>query len=387
MATNKKTFVPVVAVLNMKGGVGKTTLSANIFRVLFERRRASTLLLDLDPQFNLTQALFTRASYDKLKTEGKTILPVMEPPSSVGLFDIATSAMPPPAAATINYCFLYFTKIPSIVLDVVPGDFGLVKYSLMNDSKKLDSVRDRFLKFIEQEKANYKVICLDCNPSSSFLTLCALHACTHILVPVRPDRFSMLGLEILAEFVDSLDYLKKSELTGYCDEILDGIRATAVEASGCIALGLIRPAIFALRAQIDATVAWLYFKDPPKEWDYLIRTGEGFKSRGEIIEFLTKFVDKFGARFSILSAHKLRKVDQPYRLLSAHIHGQSTLVIPTFQKLEAMVYPEKQCKEAISLQLEVSEYVNDIFLSCFASKWPSLPDEIINSAKSRISSG
>jgi chromosome partitioning protein len=230
----KKKFIPVVAVLNMKGGAGKTTLSANIFRVLFERHHAGTLLLDLDPQFNLTQALFTRANYDKLKTAEKTILPVMEPPSSVGLFDVATSTMPPPAAATINFCYRYFIKTPSITLDVVPGDFGLVKYSLMNDSKKLDGVRERFLKFIEQEKDNYRVICLDCNPSSSFLTLCALHACTHILVPVRPDRFSMLGLEILAEFVESLPSLSPKPQFFV---VLNGIRrggrdsvANAVEA-------------------------------------------------------------------------------------------------------------------------------------------------------------
>src|SRR6266436_3154629 len=146
----KKPFVPVVAVLNMKGGVGKTTLSANIFRVLFERRHAATLLLDLDPQFNLTQALLTRAAYDKLKAAGKTILPVMEPPSTVGLFDIATSSVPPPSAAAINHSFLHFTKEPATRLDVIPGDFGLVKYSLMNDSRKLDSVRERFLKFVEQ---------------------------------------------------------------------------------------------------------------------------------------------------------------------------------------------------------------------------------------------
>jgi chromosome partitioning protein len=230
----KKAFVPVIAVLNMKGGVGKTTLSANIFRVLFERRRAGTLLLDLDPQFNLTQALFTRTSYDKLKLSGKTILPVMEPSSNVGLFDVATSTMPPPAASEINFSHFYFKSEPTERLDIVPGDFGLVKYSLMNDSKKLDSVRDRFLKFVEQEKANYKVICLDCNPSSSFLTLCALHACTHILVPVRPDRFSMLGLEILAEFVENLPSLspKPQFLV-----VLNGIRrggkdsvANAVEA-------------------------------------------------------------------------------------------------------------------------------------------------------------
>ena len=181
-----------------------------------------------------------------------------------------------------------------------------------------------------------------------------------------------------------VDYLKKSELTGCCDDLLDGIRATAVEASGCIALGLVRPAIFALRAQIDATVAWLYFKDHPVEWEHLVTTGEGFKSRSEIIEFLTKFVGKFGSRFAILSSHKKRKIDQPYKLLSAHIHGQSSLVIPTFQNLKSMVYPEKQCREAIQLQTEVSEYVTDLFLAYYASKWPSLSPEIMNSIKARM---
>lgn len=231
--SSKKPFVPVVAVLNMKGGVGKTTLSANIFRVLFEKLRSGTLLLDLDPQFNLTQALFTRGAYDKMKALGKTILPVMEPSFSVGLFDVATSTTPPPPSSDLYHTLYYFPKTTEI-LAIIPGDFGLVKYSLMNDNKKLDHVKQRFLKFIDQEKANYKIICLDCNPSSSFLTLCALHACTHILVPVRPDRFSMLGLEILAEFVENLPSLPvKPEFI----VVLNGIRrggrdsvANAVEA-------------------------------------------------------------------------------------------------------------------------------------------------------------
>jgi hypothetical protein len=181
-----------------------------------------------------------------------------------------------------------------------------------------------------------------------------------------------------------VDYLKKSQLTGCCDDILDGIRATAVEASGCIALGLIRPAMFALRAQIDATMAWLYFKDHPVEWDFLLRTGEGFKARGEIVEYLVKLVERYSVRFSILNSHRNRTVEQPYRLLSAHIHGQSTLVIPTFQNLAAMVYPEVRCREAVKLQVEVSEYIGDVLLSCFASWWSALPEEIINSVKLRV---
>ena len=201
----KKTFVPVVAVLNMKGGVGKTTLSANVFRVLFEDKKVGTLLLDLDPQFNLTQTLFTREAYDKLKANGKTISAVMEPPSDLGLFSVKTTAEPPPEPARLVQNKFYFPGAqPPVRLDIVPGDFKLSKYSLMDDNKKLGSVRERFMKFVDKAKETYRVVVIDCNPSSSFLTLCALQACTHVLVPVRPDRYSVLGLELLSEFIEGV---------------------------------------------------------------------------------------------------------------------------------------------------------------------------------------
>lgn len=207
MAKKAKSFVPVVAVLNMKGGVGKTTICASLSLSLFENREISALLIDLDPQFNLTQGLLTRAVYDEYKSDAQTIYSAMEPPSDVGLFDVATSAQPPPKAETISHEFFYLTNKPSKTIELVPGDFQLVKYSLMDDNSKLQGVKTRLLKFIEQAKSRYDAIFLDCNPSSSFLTLCALHAATHVLVPVRPDRFSMLGLEILAEFIESLPTL------------------------------------------------------------------------------------------------------------------------------------------------------------------------------------
>lgn len=55
---------------------------------------------------------------------------------------------------------------------------------------------------------------IDCNPSSSFITLCALHACSRLLVPVRPDRYSILGLELLSTFVDRIPTIDpKPEIT------------------------------------------------------------------------------------------------------------------------------------------------------------------------------
>jgi len=193
----------VVAVLNMKGGVGKTTISAHVMRVLYHRHRIKTLLVDLDPQFNLSQALISRATYDDLKNSSRTISSVMEPPPMAGLHDIRTSDGPPPEAAKVIYGLRHFLKSP-ITLDLLPGDFRLVKYSMIDNRLKLDSVQKRFLRFVGESRKSYGLICIDCNPSSSFITGCALHACTHLLVPIRPDRYSVLGLEILYDFVSQI---------------------------------------------------------------------------------------------------------------------------------------------------------------------------------------
>jgi chromosome partitioning protein len=204
---SKKKLAPVIAVINMKGGVGKTTISAHVFRMMFKNLRASTLVLDLDPQFNLTQALFKRKHYENIKEAGGTILAAMEPPPAAGMFEVRTSSSPPPRASEIGQVLWYFAQtdtLPREDLMVVPGDFRLVKYSLMDDNRKLTAVQKRFLRFIRQGREDFKIVCIDCNPSSSFLTLCALKACTHILVPVRPDRYSVLGLELLTDFVDSI---------------------------------------------------------------------------------------------------------------------------------------------------------------------------------------
>lgn len=202
---NAQKTTPVVAVLNIKGGVGKTTVTAHVMRVLYHQCAARTLLVDLDPQFNLTQAVVSRQTYDKLKEEGKTVYAAMEPPSNVGLFDVAVVDAPPPPSADLVYQLRYFTSSkPVVSLDLLPGDFRLVKYSLISDAAKLDAARQRFLRFISQARDDYRLICIDCNPSSSFITNCALHACTHLLVPVRPDRYSILGVELLADLLDRI---------------------------------------------------------------------------------------------------------------------------------------------------------------------------------------
>ncbi len=54
--------------------------------------------------------------------------------------------------------------------------------------------------FIEKAGNEYDLIVIDCNPSTSFLTGCALEVASNLLIPVRPDKFSVLGVEMVREY-------------------------------------------------------------------------------------------------------------------------------------------------------------------------------------------
>lgn len=90
-----KPKAPVIAVLNMKGGVGKTTISAHLMRHLFERLQKSTLLIDLDPQHNLSQTVLSATGYEALRNKGKTVARVMEPAPAQSLFTVTQDQGPP----------------------------------------------------------------------------------------------------------------------------------------------------------------------------------------------------------------------------------------------------------------------------------------------------
>ncbi|MCP1606033.1 ParA family protein [Pseudomonas citronellolis] len=200
----KQKNIPVVSVLNMKGGVGKTTISAHLFRHMMGVAKKTILLIDFDPQFNLTQTLMTQANYQSWRDQNKTIYSVMEPPTSPSLFTVTKNMGPPPSVEEIKYQLFYWTATKKTALDLIPGDFRMVKYTLVDDQKMLQPVQKRFVEFIEKAKEEYDLICIDCNPSSSFMTLCALNVSSHLLIPVRSDRYSILGLELLDEFVSGL---------------------------------------------------------------------------------------------------------------------------------------------------------------------------------------
>ncbi|MFK7701725.1 ParA family protein [Pseudomonas caspiana] len=211
MAKEKKVLAPVIAIVNMKGGVGKTTISAHLFREFYRKKSKNILLIDFDPQFNLTQTLKTQQEYEALKVKGATILSVMECTQEASIFKTFESDGQAPEVADLvvplkrarDRIAKHGAERKTYRLDLIPGDFDLCKFSLIDDKKVLDVSKRRFIDFISKAREQYDIICIDCNPSTSFLNMCSLKVATHLLVPVRPDRYSMLGLRLLDSFVNN----------------------------------------------------------------------------------------------------------------------------------------------------------------------------------------
>ena len=195
---------PIVSILNMKGGVGKTTISAHVMRSLFQRSRKNVLLIDLDPQFNLTQTIITQARHEELVSEQKTIMSCFEPLPSIDFFKIKHTTDAPPKASDLSEALWTFRR-EDTSLEIIVGDFDLVKYSLIDNSVQLNHAAKYLKRFLSAAKKEYDVIVLDCNPSSSFITKCALANSTHVLSPVKLDKYSILGVGLVDRLFTWLD--------------------------------------------------------------------------------------------------------------------------------------------------------------------------------------
>ena len=195
----------VISILNMKGGVGKTTATAHVMRVLYHHMQKKVLLVDLDAQFNLTQSVRTQAQYDATLSDGYTIMSCFEPLPSDDFFKVRHSDQPPPKASEISVRLRYMGGVTKAKLDLVNGSFDLVKYSMIDDPSQLKFAANYFKRFISESRKEYDLVVLDCNPSSSFVTKCALEVSSFVLSPVKLDKFSVKGVGLVDQLFDHLN--------------------------------------------------------------------------------------------------------------------------------------------------------------------------------------
>jgi len=187
-----------VSLVNMKGGVGKSTLAANLGWYCTYRKDRRVLLVDLDPQFNLSQYVLGQRRYEEHIRDGKkTVFHVFEQltPAAVG--------GPPVDLAPSDVIVNVVAAAPSLNrrLDLLPSQLDLA-WTLKHAAEKEQLLAD----FLDEVKLSYDLILLDCPPTESMATSAAYLASDYILVPVRPEFLSTIGLPLL---VRSLQYFRK----------------------------------------------------------------------------------------------------------------------------------------------------------------------------------
>jgi chromosome partitioning protein len=161
----------VIAVVNQKGGVGKTTSAVNLAACLAASERP-TLLIDMDPQANASSA------YGIVHAERQ-------------IYDALIDQVP------LTHC-AYETELET--LHVVPAGRDLVGAEIELVSK--ESREYRLSQSIEAMGDAYEIVLIDCPPSLGLLTLNALTAADAVLIPLQCEYYALEGLANLVETVE-----------------------------------------------------------------------------------------------------------------------------------------------------------------------------------------
>jgi chromosome partitioning protein len=205
----------VIATTNMKGGVGKTTMTVNLAATLARHHGKRVLIVDLDTQISGTLSLMPPGEFAKLRNEKRTLRYLVHSAivADPNLYNLVREGIRG-----------YVCNVPS--LSLMPGDIDLYdeylvsemlhRRALQNGQMNFEAIWNDFEKnlirnILKQVDSEYDIIILDCAPGYNLVTRSALLASNFYLIPARPEPLSLIGIQLLERRIAKLREAHKDD--------------------------------------------------------------------------------------------------------------------------------------------------------------------------------
>lgn len=189
--------IPIITIANMKGGVGKTTLTANLAAAFQSKLSKPVLVIDFDYQGSLTEMLWRGENRGDPELRAHSLINGKLDPEQAQAHARALGG-------GMEKVELYPSRYP----------FATIENNIMVDwvnEKTPDDIRFRLARLLRSTayQSRYGMVLIDCPPRITTGTINALCASTHLLIPTKMDEMSA---EAVVYFLQQIERMQKSGL-------------------------------------------------------------------------------------------------------------------------------------------------------------------------------